>query len=411
LMLPGARRPARRTRRTLRWASLVICAQIAGLVWLAALGESGKFKEDASAREVTVVLHHTELHIANNGSVLDVVDRMDGARHGSLTSAPQKVRFRWEPRSICAIDQQVGAATGGDGAAPQALAGSMDPKHNEERFLVYSPQFGLSNQIVALRNAAGWASLLNRTLVVPHLVNGPPHAASLTMIHHGALFDMHSAARRLAPALRVVEMRDFLGLGLTPARLVQLSANTKFSVPSYDYLDAIGLSSWHNDGSAPPLNIAMSSFIPSTIRGLFAGCTHHRLLAFVSLFGAFDPKPLSKGPGDWMIPAAFGTREDGIHFLDTRAMPSLLTPNKPVARLVEEIVAFIKKSASPRMEVADVGAMRRRDASAEGASSVRLACVHVRRGDFHESCMHYEEEARSGRARQWVVSHFERGFS
>ena len=39
-----------------------------------------------------------------------------------------------------------------------------------ERYLLYQPQFGLSNQIVALRNAVVWALLLNRTLVLPHLL-------------------------------------------------------------------------------------------------------------------------------------------------------------------------------------------------------------------------------------------------
>ena len=39
----------------------------------------------------------------------------------------------------------------------------------DARYLLYSPQFGLGNQQITLRNAVVWALLLNRTLVLPHL--------------------------------------------------------------------------------------------------------------------------------------------------------------------------------------------------------------------------------------------------
>ena len=49
--------------------------------------------------------------------------------------------------------------------------------------------------------------------------------------------------------------------------------------------------------------------------------------------------------------------------------------------------------------------------SAEGGGVAALACVHVRRGDFKDECIKYGEEARSGHARRWILSHFERGLS
>ena len=58
---------------------------------------------------------------------------------------------------------------------PDALTGASPPHPaatgaDHERYLFYSPQFGHSNQLVALRNAAAWAAVLNRTLVLPHLL-------------------------------------------------------------------------------------------------------------------------------------------------------------------------------------------------------------------------------------------------
>jgi hypothetical protein len=294
-------------------------------------------------------------------------------------------------------------------AAAPALAGSGDYDGGSERFLVYSPQFGLSNQLVALRNAAGWASLLNRTLVVPHLVHGPPHASRMRLARHGAIFDVATAARRLAPALRVIEMRSFLPLGLTPARLVQLSTNTKFSFLSYDYLDAIGLSAWHRD--APPLRITLLNFEPDTIRHAFGSCAHHRVLALASLFGAFDPKPLSTPPADWLVPAAFGSQMEGLRFLDTRAVPSLFTPLKAVARIAADIAADVQRGGGAMGGEAGGAAQGTEGFKAGGAAGVALACVHVRRGDFEDECGRYDEEARSGNARQWIIAHYERGLS
>lgn len=94
-----------------------------------------------------------------------------------------------------------------------------------ERFLVYSPQFGLSNQLVALRNAAAWALMLNRTLVLPHMLH---HSTGSPLAEHGQMFDVDAAHARSAP-LRLREMSAFLrGRGIAPpARLVALDTKTK----------------------------------------------------------------------------------------------------------------------------------------------------------------------------------------
>ena len=74
-----------------------------------------------------------------------------------------------------------------------------------------------------------------------------------TSVPHGSLFDVAAAAAKLRPALRLVEMRSFLGLNLPPARLLLPAARTRFSNVSYAYLDALGLSRWR--AAAGPLSL------------------------------------------------------------------------------------------------------------------------------------------------------------
>ena len=81
-----------------------------------------------------------------------------------------------------------------------------------ERYLLYQPQFGLSNQIVALRNAVVWALLLNRTLVLPHLLG---HGTAQLRAAHSSAFDVEAARAAIVP-LRVEEMEPWLRLGIAP---------------------------------------------------------------------------------------------------------------------------------------------------------------------------------------------------
>ena len=81
-----------------------------------------------------------------------------------------------------------------------------------ERYLLYQPQFGLSNQIVALRNAVVWALLLNRTLVLPHLLG---HGTAQLRAAHSSAFDVEAAQAAVAP-LRLEEMEPWLQLGIAP---------------------------------------------------------------------------------------------------------------------------------------------------------------------------------------------------
>ena len=90
--------------------------------------------------------------------------------------------------------------------------------------LAVRSQFGLSNQLVALRNAVAWAQLLNCTLVLPHLL---AHGAVRPRAPFGMAFAAHDARTKLA-LLEVIEIDDFLRLGLAPAGVVALATTNKF---------------------------------------------------------------------------------------------------------------------------------------------------------------------------------------
>ena len=85
----------------------------------------------------------------------------------------------------------------------------------DERYLLYQPQFELSMQALALRTALAWASLLNRTLVLPHLLGHKTatHAA------FGSAYDLNHARAAVAP-VRLAEMDQFVTLGVLPERCV-----------------------------------------------------------------------------------------------------------------------------------------------------------------------------------------------
>ena len=170
--------------------------------------------------------------------------------------------------STCLLDGLVGAV------APVLSHG--------KRYLVYAPQFGLSNQLVSLRNAVIWALLLNRTLVLPHLLG---HGSVDIRVAHGAAFDTAHAVAAVAP-LEVIEMDEFLRLGMQPAQVLELPTKTKYSVASDAYFRALG-PMWHPVGQWP-LFVPLRGFSMRTIVDAFGGCIYHRVLAFQSLFASFD---------------------------------------------------------------------------------------------------------------------------
>lgn len=289
--------------------------------------------------------------------------------------------------SSCPLDAFTAAA---------ASAADRDAS-SEEGFLIYEPQFGISNQFIALHDAVIWAMLLKRTLVVPHLL--AHDKTGFVRIAHGSLFDASGAARALAHKVRIVEMEPFLQKlqhqpTLAPAALITLTPRTKLLVPEMGYFEAIQLpwgrgpphappreaprgaeASFSDRDTGPPVTVHLesSAFTPKEIQARLGSCGHHRTLAFSTLFAVLDHTPLEH-------------RE----FLHREGMPALLRPTLVVQSLVDHIGASI------------------RDGS-DGA----LGCVHIRRGDFRRDCGIYNAEGQLPKSQQrgWVTSHLKRGYS
>ena len=66
-----------------------------------------------------------------------------------------------------------------------------------------------------MRNALAWASLLNRTLVLPHLFGH----SSLAHAAFGNAYDLNHARAAVAP-VQLAEIDQFVELGMLPERCV-----------------------------------------------------------------------------------------------------------------------------------------------------------------------------------------------
>lgn len=249
-----------------------------------------------------------------------------------------------------------------------------------ERYLVYSPQFGLSNQLVALRNAVVWALLLNRTLAVPHLLG---HTDAEVRVPHSEVFDI-ARAHRVSSPLQLIGMDELLLLPVRPKRVLVLAANTKHLSADDSYFDSIGVG-WHRSEFGAPLPVRLTDFTPASITSAFGPCSTHAVLAFRSLFATLD------------IPSPSHYPPPGLQWLNHRLMPSLLAPTPNLETLVASIAARLKLAAGGR---------------AGEAASTGFGCAHIRRGDFDKDCALYVSEAQKPHtARPWVLSHFRRGWS
>ena len=83
-------------------------------------------------------------------------------------------------------------------------------RYSVAKYLLYSPQMGLTNQVIALCHAALWAEKLKRILVVPHLIW--PRASDILRPHHSLVpyddvFDL-TLFRTTWPDVPLVSIRD-----------------------------------------------------------------------------------------------------------------------------------------------------------------------------------------------------------
>ncbi len=250
----------------------------------------------------------------------------------------------------------------------------------DETYLVYAPQNGLSNQFIALRDAVVYALMLNRTLVLPHLIGHGDANVHVARTVFGASLS-HEQRERLEP-LRVVEMHDFLRLGHRPPWIFRFRTRTTFKLEQHDYYALLGLRPYASDYS--PVEVNIRDHRPRDVMHTFHTpmCRSQRVLAMSSLFGALQIADSTEYP------------PPGREWVNRVAIPMLLSPNAAVRNLVAAI----------RERIASV-------ASGERGAAAAFTCAHLRRGDFSWACASLDAEAIGASPRDWVRSHHSKGLS
>ena len=257
-----------------------------------------------------------------------------------------------------------------------------------------------------------WATLLNRTLVLPHLLgrgNGggssgggiggggggmPPRAA------FGRAYDLARARTGVSP-VELIEIDRFAQLGIVPERLLQL--RTRAASGGGGGGDGYLRYTLPLLSAAAALDVPLGSFSSDAIRGAFGGCGAHRVLGVTSLLGAFEHAPRSAPPQGWSVTAAMpGSLRSaeiempGLIWLDEIALPALLAP-------AAALVALASRVASRAL------------AGAAGAAAVpprMLGCVHLRRSaKARAACGAHHRAAATAEAPAWVLAALRGGLS
>lgn len=247
-----------------------------------------------------------------------------------------------------------------------------------ERFLLYAPLTGISQQVVLAR-AVAWATLLNRTLVLPHLLGS--RIATQSMVPFRKAFTVDT--RHIAP-LHVLEIDDLVPTQPLPDRLIVLQSPASFAAPralssALTYFDAVRKravdSSLESSGSSrnmKPFHVELPVFSADMVREAFGACAvRHRLIAFARL-PPLEPdardvpgrvtRPL---PWDGLVdtdPAAAQWQVAGVpgpEWVARTALPSLLVPNARLDELAQRIASVVVE----------------RGKDAEPSSSPELTCL------------------------------------
>ena len=228
-------------------------------------------------------------------------------------------------------------------------------------------QGGLSNQLVALSHAAAWALVLNRTLVLPHLLphqdirassggNAPlSYAGQPASLVLSELLPFDSVfAPKTVAGLRTISISQLMRRGVRPDSMVQLPEieATMHMKSSSTYFDALG---WQGLRRQPvelkqvvqgcnAVSSCQKLLAPMLVRRTFGGCKQ-QVLAFESLFSTIRlHSNWSYCYDDDGSAGARGRQCWPLHdFLSSVALPSLLTPQPHLqataARAARRVVA------------------------------------------------------------------------
>ncbi|KAL3931749.1 MAG: hypothetical protein SGPRY_000993 [Prymnesium sp.] len=192
------------------------------------------------------------------------------------------------------------------------------PSHvvtTSERYVVFQPPGGLGEWFIALRNAVGVARTLRRTLVIPHMMWG---GGSNTPVDFSSVFSLEPL-RQVFP--NVIEMKEFLRLGIEPSRLVLLRGKDPLALPSRAYFDKVAR--WEGVGS---VSLSAQNAYSLDYRRLYGGCDD-AVLAFSQMYAAFD---------------GFETAEQQ-EWLDWTVLPALLSDSLEVERKAAVLIDLLQK--------------------------------------------------------------------
>ena len=272
------------------------------------------------------------------------------------------------------------------------------------RYLVYQPPGGLGEWFFALRNAAGVARALGRTLVVPHLmwdggVSKP--------VRFSSVFSL--ATLQLAVP-ELIEIDDFLPIGLKPRRLVMLHVKDPRLLPGRTYFDAVA--GWGNLSSA---HMPAQQCYARDYTRLYGGCGD-RVLAFSNLYAAFE---------------GFEGDEASQSWWERMVTPALMTDTPQVAKKAMKMLEGLRKETSDftcvHITDLDTAVLNARAPIPTGSDAVPIALDVVSpaaqfapAGPFKGSlvnrppmtvCDAYDSEAQQSMGRRWVKEHMEQGMS
>ena len=230
------------------------------------------------------------------------------------------------------------------------------------KFLVYQPQFGMGNQLLALKSAVAMATVLDRWLVVPHYHSNNAHGK---YVPFEDIFDWDKF-QEMVP--RSLPMDEFLALGVRPTRLFDMLLPLKTVHQHFDYFTDLRVF-----GDARQLNESISRVDAN-------GVEHHIKLS------------------DEDVRRKYGVMEDQVlAFSTTYKMFSHFSDG----RLTRSVANSWSQSIIPAPRVraaAEAAVAVLRGPSGDG----KFSCAHVRRTDFNELC----NVADSG----WLASLSSRGY-
>ena len=241
------------------------------------------------------------------------------------------------------------------------------PIRPNDKFLLFSPQFGLYNQIRALFHALAIARTLGRVLVLPDIVANNGHGP---VVAREKIFNSNKLVRLSLG--RVVSTEEFKGLlkegvAKLPTKIIELPLALKQLTPTNLYFDNFGISNLpHISVDASVFDVFTQSRWLNWAKSDKEGVQDDNTIAFFSTYGAWNDYKYTDRKWHEALEHATYQEAEWIH------------------GFADAIVA----------EDRDL--------------SQGFMCAHIRRGDFKESCDSYDAEMASASPRSWVAAYYKK---